>query len=127
MKEPGKEEIIYENFFSQNEVCIESTQWLHCYGTVCAYSVCTSEVLQMSPECEITVHYVVKLCVLVLAGIELIFFIVVSMGLFWICAENSVDNTEMFPLLLSSADTGSRPFLLLTPSHQQAGWGYTRS
>ena len=34
--------------------------------------------------------------VLVLAGIELIFFIVACMGLFWICAGNSVDNTGMF-------------------------------
>jgi len=31
----------------------------------------------------------------------------------WVCAENSVDNTGMFLLLLSSAYTESRPFLLL--------------
>uniref|UniRef100_A0A8B9YXA4 non-specific serine/threonine protein kinase n=1 Tax=Buteo japonicus TaxID=224669 RepID=A0A8B9YXA4_9AVES len=47
--------------------------------------------------------------------------------MFWICAENSVDNAEMFQLLLSSAYTESRPFLLLTPPHQQVGWGCTRS
>ena len=35
-----------------------------------------------------------------------------------ISAENSVDNTGMFSLLLSSAYTVSRPFLLLTPPHQ---------
>ena len=33
----------------------------------------------------------------------------------------------MFLLLLSSAYTESRPFLLLTPPHQRAGWGCTRS
>jgi len=42
-----------------------------------------------------------------------------------ICAENSVDNTVR--LLLSSAYTESRPFLLLTLPHQQEGWGWTRS
>ena len=36
-------------------------------------------------------------------------------AMFWICAENSVDSTEMFSLLLSSAYTESRPFLLLAP------------
>lgn len=35
--------------------------------------------------------------VLVLAGLELILFIVACMGLmFWICDEKSVDNTGMF-------------------------------
>jgi len=57
--------------------------------------------------------------VLVLAGLELIYFIVASM--FWICAEHSADNTGMFSLLLSSVYTQSRPFLLLTPPHQQGG------
>ena len=33
----------------------------------------------------------------------------------------------MFLLLLSRACTESRPFLLLTPPHQRAGWGCTRS
>ena len=47
--------------------------------------------------------------------------------MFWICAENSVNNTEMFLLLLSSAYTEPRPFLLLTPPHQQVGWGCTSS
>ena len=62
--------------------------------------------------------------VLVLTAIELIFFIVASMGLmFWICAENSVDNSGMFSLLLSSAYTESRPFLLLTLPCQRVGWG----
>jgi len=31
------------------------------------------------------------------------------------CTENSVDNTGMFSLLLNSAYTESRPFLLLIP------------
>ena len=47
--------------------------------------------------------------------------------MFWICAGNSVDNTGVFWLLLSSAYTESRPFLLLTPPHQRVGWGGTRS
>jgi len=47
--------------------------------------------------------------------------------MFWICAENSVDNTGMFSLLLSCAYTASRPFLLLTPPHQQVSSGCTRS
>jgi len=46
--------------------------------------------------------------------------------MFWICAENSVDNTGMFWLLLSSAYIEPRPFLLLTPPHQ-GDWGCTRS
>ena len=46
---------------------------------------------------------------------------------FWICAENSVDNTGMFSLPLSSAHTEPRPFLLLPPPHQRGGRGGTRS
>jgi len=50
--------------------------------------------------------------------------------MFWICEENSVDNTEMFLLLLSSAYTDSGPFLLLTPPHhaedtQEVGRGHS--
>jgi len=44
---------------------------------------------------------------------------------FWICAENSVDNTGRFSLMLSSAYTESRPSLLLTPPHQQVVWECT--
>jgi len=47
--------------------------------------------------------------------------------MFWICAGNSVDYIEIFSLLLSSAHTASRPFLLLVLPHQQVGWGCTRS
>ena len=47
--------------------------------------------------------------------------------MFCICAENSVDNTGMFSLLLSSAYTESRRLLLLTPPHQRVGWEGTRS
>jgi len=36
-----------------------------------------------------------------------------------ICAENSIDNTGMFLLLLSSASTEPRPFLLLTLHRQR--------
>lgn len=42
--------------------------------------------------------------------------------MFWICAENSVDNTGTHTGV-DSAHTGSRTFLL----HQQVVWGYTRS
>lgn len=51
--------------------------------------------------------------------------------IFWICAENSVDNPEIFLLLPSSVWTSSRPFLLLTlTSSKEAGghkelWGDT--
>jgi len=45
----------------------------------------------------------------------------------WICAGNSVDNTGMFSLLLGSAYTESRPFLLLAPLHQRVDCGCTRS
>jgi len=41
--------------------------------------------------------------------------------MFWICAENSVDNIGMFLLLLSRAYTESRPFLLLTPPARRLG------
>ena len=43
-------------------------------------------------------------------------------SMFCICAENSVDDTGVFSLLLSSAYTESRPFLLLTcPVSERAG------
>jgi len=45
-------------------------------------------------------------------------------AVFWICAENSVDNTGMFSSLLSSAHTASGAFQPLTPLLQQAGWGH---
>ena len=64
---------------------------------------------------------------LVLAGIELIFFIVAGMGLRFGFVLKTVLIIEVFSLLLSSAYTESRPFLLLTPPHQWAGWGCTRS
>ena len=48
-------------------------------------------------------------------------------AMFWICAEDSVGNTGMFSLLLSSAYTEPRPFLLLPPPHQRGGWGGIRS
>jgi len=41
--------------------------------------------------------------------------------MFCICVENSVVNTGIFWLSLSSAHTESGPFLLLTPSHQWGG------
>jgi len=48
-------------------------------------------------------------------------------AMFWICAENSVDNTGKFQILLSGAYTESKPFLPLAPPHQQVGWGCTSS
>jgi len=66
--------------------------------------------------------------VLVLTGIELFFFHNSLYGtIFWIGDENSIDNAEMFSSLLSSAYTESRPLLLLTLPHRQAGWGCTRT
>jgi len=44
-------------------------------------------------------------------------------AMFWISAENSVDNTGMFSLLLSSAYTAPGPLLVLTPRRQRGGWG----
>jgi len=41
--------------------------------------------------------------------------------MFWILAENSVDNIEMFSLLLSSTYTNSGPVLFLTSPHQRVG------
>lgn len=70
------------------------------------------------------------------AGIELISFIVHSSSqgtLFWICAENSVDNLEMFSLLLNSVDTEPELFCSLhhptskqTRSAQVVGWEDSR-
>lgn len=47
--------------------------------------------------------------------------------MFWICAGSSTDNTGLFLLLLSRAHRTSRPLLFLTPPHQWAGQGCTRS
>jgi len=63
--------------------------------------------------------------VLVLAGIVNFLHSSLYGAMFWICDENSVDNTGTFSLLLSSAYTEPRPFLLLTPPHQRVGWGCT--
>jgi len=42
--------------------------------------------------------------------------------MFWICAENSVDNTGMFSLPLNSAYTESRPFCSSHhPTSKEAG------
>jgi len=41
--------------------------------------------------------------------------------MFWVCAENSVDSTEIFLLLLGSPYTESHLFLLLTLPHQRVG------
>ena len=51
--------------------------------------------------------------VLLLAGVELVFLPVASMGLcFGFVLKTGPDNTEMFLLLLSRAYTEPRPFLL---------------
>lgn len=46
----------------------------------------------------------------------------------WICSEHSAENRGIFgilSLLLGSARPEPRPFLHLTPTHQQGGLGYT--
>jgi len=48
-------------------------------------------------------------------------------AMFGICAGNSVDNTGIFSLLLSSAYTASKTFLLHTPPYQQVGWRCIKS
>ena len=48
-------------------------------------------------------------------------------AMFWISEDNTVDNTFMFRLLLSSSYTVSRPSLFLTLPCQRVGWGCTRS
>ena len=48
-------------------------------------------------------------------------------AMFYSCAANRVGSTGMCSLWPSSAHTEPRPFLLLTPPHQPAGWGYARS
>lgn len=44
-------------------------------------------------------------------------------AVFWICAEHSVDNIEMFLSLLSRVCTEPRPFLLLMLPHWKGSWG----
>lgn len=61
--------------------------------------------------------------VLVLPWIDLIFFIVASVGLWSGFVLEAVDNTKMLSLLLSNAYTKSRPFLFLTSPYQWGGWG----
>ena len=65
--------------------------------------------------------------VLVLAGIELIFFIVASVGLrFGFVLETALVIQACFHYCRAVLRE-SGPFLLLTPPHQQVGWGCTRS
>jgi len=65
--------------------------------------------------------------VLVLAEVELISFIVARMGLcFGFVLKIVLITQRCFLLLLSSAHTASRSFLLLTLPHQRVGWGCTR-
>lgn len=58
---------------------------------------------------------IIYTAVLVLAEIELIYFIVVSMGLCFGLGLETVHNTEIFLLLLGNACTELRSFVLLTP------------
>ena len=60
--------------------------------------------------------------VLVLAGVELMFFTVASMGL---CFGFVLKTVLIIQRCFSycSAYPVSRPFLLLTPPHQRGGWG----
>jgi len=48
-------------------------------------------------------------------------------AMFWICEQNSLDDTLILQLLLSSTCTASRPFLLLKLPCQRIVWGRTRS
>lgn len=43
-------------------------------------------------------------------------------GVVWICDQNNGGNSRMFRLLLSRADTQSKPFLPLAQPHQWVGW-----
>lgn len=52
---------------------------------------------------------------LILAGMELIFFTVAGVGLCFRFVLKTAMIIEMFSLLLSSACTAPKPFLLLTP------------
>lgn len=46
--------------------------------------------------------------------------------MFWICDGSSADNPQVFQLLLSCADTASRPFLLFILPCQWGSWGWAR-
>ena len=65
--------------------------------------------------------------VLALAGIELIFFIVVTMVFCIRFVLKAVLIIQEFFSYCWAVLTESMSFLLLTPSHQQVGWGYTIS
>lgn len=56
--------------------------------------------------------------VLVLAGAELLFFIIPGMRLCFGFVLETVDNSGIFSLSLSSTYTAPRPFLFLSPPHQ---------
>lgn len=65
-------------------------------------------------------------CLLILAGTKLISFPVAEKrAMLWICAFNIIARTGTFLLLLSSACTVSRSFLLLIPLYWGGGWRYT--
>lgn len=57
---------------------------------------------------------------LVLAGTEFIFFIVGGMGLYFVSGLEMMLTMQGY---FVAADTQSRPFLLLTPSHQGGAGG----
>lgn len=60
---------------------------------------------------------VINLCALILLERELIFFPAASTGfMFWMCVGNSADNSGIFLLVLGSAYTEPRPFLLCIPT-----------
>jgi len=67
------------------------------------------------------------LSVLVLAGIELIFFLVACVVVcFGFVMKIVLITHQCFSYCWAIADTESRPLLLLTPSRQRAGWGWAR-
>lgn len=65
--------------------------------------------------------------VLVLAGTELNFLSSLESAMLWVCAGSRAGNSKIFSVLVGTAYTESKPFLLLTSSHQPGGWGCMRS
>lgn len=74
------------------------------------------------PAIVVNIRNIIVSCYTVesMAGIQLIFFVVASMVLLWLCDQSSADNTGMFQL--SSAYTGGRFFCFsCCPASQKAG------
>lgn len=86
-----------------------------------------SQCMQLEGNCMFDNMLMWSYCIsfaLVLAGIEWIFIIIAK---FWICAENSAENTGMFSLPLSRVYTALKTFLPLSIRHQWGSWEGRRS